>query len=179
MMRTMEDLRHCAERCITHHEACDCKQLEYREQIERLESDLSGTQLALADYSAENIQLRKDIDQLEERLFKYGRCLPDCTGKYTGGNCNCGWETVLKESEVSKTTSLLAKGRVCHFLPECKYQFTENRVVYCRHENREFPLYGKPCSKRCKDSVPYEESEGMEGVSKEMRDFKWKERQGE
>ena len=69
------------------------------EEIARLKSDLTGTAFALSDHSAENIQLRKDIDQMEERLFKYGRCLPDCTGKYTGGNCNCGWETVLKESE--------------------------------------------------------------------------------
>ena len=67
-------------------------------EIARLKSDLTGTAFALSDHSAENIQLRKDIDQMEERLFKYGRCLPDCTGKYTGGNCNCGWETILKES---------------------------------------------------------------------------------
>ena len=131
-MRTMEDLRHCAERCITHHEACDCKQLEYREQIERLESDLSGTQLALADYSAENIQLRKDIDQMEERLFKYGRCLPDCSGKYTGGNCNCGWETVLsedKQAEEITTLTLKAKRHLedyQYFYDKCRIADKEN-----------------------------------------------------
>jgi len=32
-MRTLEDLERCAKRCMTHFEACDCKQYEHRQQL--------------------------------------------------------------------------------------------------------------------------------------------------
>jgi hypothetical protein len=53
----------------------------------------------MAELMKQNGAQADEIEQLKGQLFKYGRCLPDCNNKYTGGNCKCGWEQSLKESE--------------------------------------------------------------------------------
>lgn len=69
-MRTIEDLKHSAKNCVTHHEACDCIQLRHRQVIEQYRAEIEQLRLTVQARSEEGAVYKRAYEDSEQELTR-------------------------------------------------------------------------------------------------------------